>query len=108
MNKIDTSGKGEYVPLGLVSSEASSTLASIHRLDRRALCGIEKLDWILSVPTRRILSMEEGGWSASNTPSQNGLGTGSTKCSVTCQGSNYRATLQVFRLPVWSSFLASN
>jgi len=77
---MDRSGKGEYVPLGLVSSEASSTLASIHRLDRRDLCGIESLDCILSVPTRRNLLMEDGGWNASNTPSHNGLGTRSTKC----------------------------
>lgn len=48
------------MPLGLVSPETSATLASTHSLERRDPFGIERLGWVLSVSTKRILLMKEG------------------------------------------------
>lgn len=44
---MDRSKKGEYVALGLISLDASPTLACKHSLDKWGLFGTEGLDWVL-------------------------------------------------------------
>lgn len=83
--------KGSYVALRLVSPEASPSLASPQPGERWDLFSIERISWVLSVATKRILLMEKGGWNASNTP-HNGLGSYWLVQGERLQSYNFRAS----------------